>query len=443
MNKATRSRLMTWWASEHAQRVTRRIAAAKATFTRQGKRIQCFLELDDPYSYLLSRYLPALESSFDVTIEYHLVESLGGGYRPCPGMQAEYALVDCERVARELGIPFLDKGAAPPVEHRRAILEYLADREGDGAFDAELLQVLAYYWCGDAASVARRAEGMQARQGAVAMLERNARRLEKLGHYCGGTLRFGGEWYAGVDRLGYLVRRLTDSGLAKSDTPDRELVALQRVLRPDLPVAPPNAARALPPLDLFFSFRSPYSYIGLRSLLAVADAFNLDVKLRPVLPMVMRGMQVPRNKAGYFMRDAGREARRHGLSMARIDDPLGAGVERCHAVCAYAGSQRRGRDFVIAATAAIWERGLDVGTDAGMRAVSDAAGLFWPDVVEAMKDDSWRGVAEANRRSMTESGLWGVPTVRMGDFVAWGQDRDWLLARHVEELCDTGEGILI
>ncbi len=434
---------MTWLASERACRVARGVAAAKATFTRRGKRIQCFLELDDPYSYLLSCYLPAIESSFDVTIEYQLVESLGGGYRPSPELQAEYALVDCERVARELGIPFLDKGTSPPVEHRRAILEYLAGLDKDAEFPAELLQALAYYWRGDTANVARRAEGMQARQGAAAMLDRNARRLEQLGHFVGGTLLYGGEWYSGVDRLDYLVRRLAEDGRARGDTPDRHLVSLQQVLQPDLPVTPPNAAKALPELELFFSFRSPYSYVGLRSLAVVADAFGLDVRLRPVLPMMMRGMQVPRNKARYFMSDAGREARRHGFSMERITDPLGAGVERCHAVFQYAATQNRARDYVLAATAAIWERGVDVATDQGLRTVSDEAGLFWPEVIEAMQDESWRSVAEANRESMTESGLWGVPTVRIGDFVAWGQDRDWLLARHLEDLCDTGEGILI
>jgi len=44
---------------------------------------------------------------------------------------------------------------------------------------------------------------------------------------------------------------------------------------------------------------------------------------------------------------------------------------------------------------------------------------------------------------MTASGAWGVPTMRLGDFVTWGQDRDWLLVRHIEECCDTGEGILV
>ena len=70
-------------------------------------------------------------------------------------------------------------------------------------------------------------------------------------------------------------------------------------------------------------------------------------------------------------------------------------------------------------------------------------GLFWPDVLAAMEDDAWRTLVEENRESMMESGSWGVPTLRLGEFVTWGQDRDWLLVRYIEELCDTGDGILI
>ena len=60
-----------------------------------------------------------------------------------------------------------------------------------------------------------------------------------------------------------------------------------------------------------------------------------------------------------------------------------------------------------------------------------------------MQNDGWRTIVEANRDSMMASGSWGVPTIRMGDFVAWGQDRDWMLVRHIEELCDSGDGILV
>ena len=61
----------------------------------------------------------------------------------------------------------------------------------------------------------------------------------------------------------------------------------------------------------------------------------------------------------------------------------------------------------------------------------------------AMAKDDWRAAIEANTDSLLESGLWGVPSMRIGDFVTWGQDRDWLLVRHLEELCDKGDGILV
>jgi len=63
--------------------------------------------------------------------------------------------------------------------------------------------------------------------------------------------------------------------------------------------------------------------------------------------------------------------------------------------------------------------------------------------VAAMSSDEWRSEIEGNRESMMASGSWGVPTARLGDEVFWGQDRDWLLVRHIEELCDTGDGILV
>ena len=124
-------------------------------------------------------------------------------------------------------------------------------------------------------------------------------------------------------------------------------------------------------------------------------------------------------------------------------DPLGKGVERCLAVWQYAVSQKRERDFVLSAGEAIWSMGVDVATDKGLRKVTAKAGLFWPDVKLALADDSWRDVVEANRTDMLESGSWGVPTMRLGDYVVWGQDRDWMLVRQIEELCDTGDGILV
>ena len=113
------------------------------------------------------------------------------------------------------------------------------------------------------------------------------------------------------------------------------------------------------------------------------------------------------------------------------------------AVFCYAKSERREREFLLHAGEGIWAKRIDVATDKGMRKITHRCGLFWPDVVAAIGSDDWRQMAEENREAMMETGCWGVPTLRLGDYVVWGQDRLWLLARHVEELCDTGEGILV
>jgi 2-hydroxychromene-2-carboxylate isomerase len=232
-------------------------------------------------------------------------------------------------------------------------------------------------------------------------------------------------------------------GVLRTGAKSPRLTSMRHATQLSLPVSPPAAAKQLPPLELFHSFRSPYSYISLKRFYAIADAFGLELRLRPVLPMVMRGMQVPRPKLIYIAKDTTREAERLGIPYGRIADPVGAGVNRCLAVFRYAESERKDRDFLVNAGVAIWSEAVDVSTDKGMRKVTGRTGLFWPDVAAAMESDDWRPEIEHNRESMMASGSWGVPTIRFGDEVFWGQDRDWLLARHIEELCDTGDGILV
>ena len=110
---------------------------------------------------------------------------------------------------------------------------------------------------------------------------------------------------------------------------------------------------------------------------------------------------------------------------------------------AYAQSERRAREFLQNASDLIWSEGVDAATDDGMRKITARTGLFWPEAKQAMESDDWREAAEENRQLMLSLGSWGVPTMSLGDYAVWGQDRIWLLARHLEELCDAGEGILV
>jgi len=340
-------------------------------------------------------------------------------------------------------VPFLDRGQAPPVEYRRPLIEALASRAGEAEFASELLDDISHYWRGDSEGVARRVEGATASAAAGALLAENQELLTRLGHYNTATLHYGGEWYWGVDRLHHLMERLDEQGARRKDAKMAKLTSIRQAMHVSLPVARPSTARDLPPLEYFYSFRSPYSYLSLGRVIAMADAFGLKLQIRPVLPMVSRGLPVPAAKLRYIVKDTSREARRLGIPFGKFVDPIGKGVERCMAVYFYALSEKRERDFLLNAGEAIWAHGIDVASDTGMRKVTGRTGLFWPEALAAMQDDAWRPVVEENRESMEASGAWGVPTLRLGDYFVWGQDRVWLLARHLEELCDTGEGILI
>ena len=209
-----------------------------------------------------------------------------------------------------------------------------------------------------------------------------------------------------------------------------------------MPVTVPVRAETLPALELFYSFRSPYSYIALEHAFDLAEAFGLKLEIRPVLPMVMRGVGLPKSKMIYIVKDANREATRREVPFGKIADSLGAGSERCMASFYYAQEQGKERDFLIEAGKAIFAEAIDVATDEGLQIVAERSGLFWPELQEALQDDGWRDTAEANREMLTDAGLWGVPTFKIGEQVFWGQDRDWLVARKLEDLCHGGEGIM-
>lgn len=234
----------------------------------------------------------------------------------------------------------------------------------------------------------------------------------RLGHYASAALWFEGEWYPGLDRLHYLERRLG----ARTDA----------CLFP--PPAEPDATDG-GDVDLFFSLRSPYSYIALMRIGALRDKWGASIRLRPVLPMVMRSLPVPPAKRLYIVRDCKREAERFGLPFGRIEDPLGNGVERGLACFYLAEEKGCALEFLHSFMAGVWAEGVNAAGDTGLRRLTDRAGLDWNDVRQALSDDSWRSKVEGNRSELFAAGLWGVPSFVVGARATFGQDRLWQVGR--------------
>ena len=93
-----RTQLIALMFSEPMQSFRRALSELRRRVTGQPHTVSVFLELDDPYSYLLSQYLPSLVEGYDIELCLHMTQACGGAFRPRPDMLARYAERDCEHV---------------------------------------------------------------------------------------------------------------------------------------------------------------------------------------------------------------------------------------------------------------------------------------------------------------------------------------------------------
>ena len=227
-----------------------------------------------------------------------------------------------------------------------------------------------------------------------------------------------------MDRLHDLEQRLHQAGLAVSATSGPPLVPV----RP-LQLVPVRAGAAPPPVIHFYcSLRSPYTYLAAAQVRRLAEHYGAELRLRFVLPMVMRGLPVPLAKRLYILHDNKREANRLGLPFGRVVDPVGEPTERGLALLHRAMALGRGPALAESFLQGVFADGIDADSNAGLALIATRAGLSAADVAAALADDSWRAVAEANRADLFARGLWGVPSFRVDEQPAlWGQDRLWML----------------
>lgn len=412
------SRVTASLTSEERLRKARR--KAETARLKQGlmHTVHYFHQADDPYSHLMVQALPALLERYDIRVVFHLVSAPPDWAAPDRQRLIDYARRDAHRLARKAGFAFEDPGKQPAlimVERAESALAALIDGQCAVERAAAISTAL---WSGDAPTTPS-ADPIR-----VAEIKADGDALrEAQGHYLGGTVLYGGEWYWGIDRLHYLEARLRNLDAVMPDTPATNIFP-----------PPGSSGQALTgplldgtELEAFLSFRSPYSYIAAAQAKALADHYGVPLKIRTVLPMVMRGLDVPRTKARYILFDATREARRLGIPFGKIADPVGTPVERGYAILPYAFEEGLEAEFCISFLKGVWSEGIDAGSRAGLRTIVNRAGLNWQKAQAMLGTDHWRTMEAENQETMLGLGLWGVPSFRVGDVSTWGQDRLWVV----------------
>ena len=429
---------------------------------RKGEphRIEFFHQVDDPYSHLLAQALVTLEERYEVEVVTWLVEPPEDWAAPARALLESYSLVDARRLAEKAGLhPSSERRPEPEavlgVQERLAAT--LPSPEGPGS-EATLEAAVALgreLWGGesdgaDSSGSRRGRRRTQCEASVRAALNAGTERRAELGHYLGGTCFYGGEWTWGIDRLAYLEERLADLGARRSGgataaqippaadagqkagaptgrrgeiTP---IYAQPRLLEQPAPADALEAAD-LPDLHFFASFRSPYTWISTERVIRLAEAFGVNLRIRFVLPMVMRGLPVKRSKRVYILLDAAREARRNGVQFGPISDPVGKPVERGYSLLPWAIEQGRGIEYFRSFMTLVFSQAVDAGSDRGLKRIVEEAGLDWSEGRGYLDDPAWREEAERNREELFDLGLWGVPSFRVGSVAVWGQDRLWVL----------------
>ena len=400
----------------HRHALRRRLRGRRPT-------IRYFHQLDDPYSHLAVQMLSPLLARYDIALEIHLVPAPDDAAAPERERLRCYGLRDAVRLARTYGLEFPPAARLPAPETAMLATRRLAADLAPPSFAALAPVVGAALWSGHNLDPTAAASA----EIAVAALQRGRALRERLGHYLGGMFEFEGEWYWGVDRLNHLEQRLSGLGLdrAAAGTPP---LAPYRTMRLDRTAAPGPA----PVIEFWFSFRSPYVSIAFPRVRRLARHYGAELRLRPILPMIMRGLPVPRSKSRYIMLDTMREAERSAMPYGRMIEPVGAPIERCMAVQWRAMALGKGEEFGERALQSIFAEGRSPGEDRVLLDLADRAGLTGEDVRAALADDGWRGAAEANRLALFEAGLWGAPSYRVnGKPAHWGQDRLWALEQDI------------
>ena len=205
-------------------------------------------------------------------------------------------------------------------------------------------------------------------------------------------------------------------------------------------------------VDLFWSFRSPYSYLATGRLVEIASHWDLDLRVRVVLPIAVRTpeffQQVNPLWPMYLLRDTMRLAESLNLPFQwPRPDPIVQDfatrtiateqpyIHRLTRLGVEATRRGRGLSFIDEVSQLIWggTEQWHEGNHLALAAVRAGLDLAAMDAA-ILQPASHDAEIAANHDALTAAGHWGVPTMAFEGEPFFGQDRIdllvWRLKQH-------------
>ena len=202
-------------------------------------------------------------------------------------------------------------------------------------------------------------------------------------------------------------------------------------------------------VDLFWSFRSPYSYLATPRLLEMQRAYDVAIAVRPVYPIAVRipGFFKKVNPLWppYLLRDCARIAEMNGIPFAwpspdpivqdlatmeiAVEQPY---IHRLTRLGVAASRRGRGLEFIYEVSRLIFGgvRGWNEGEHLAQAAIRAGLDLVELDAAIAEDPAEHEAEIESNEAAQKAAGHWGVPLMVFRGEPFFGQDRiDVLLWR--------------
>ena len=192
-----------------------------------------------------------------------------------------------------------------------------------------------------------------------------------------------------------------------------------------------------PRMQMWFDFASPYSYLAIERIEALAQDAGVRVDLRPFLlgPIFQAQgwndspFRLFPGKGAYMMRDIARLADKYGVVYKR--PRLFPRMSVLPARIALLGQDEPWcRDFCLAVFRANFQHDEDIQSEDVVHALLNGLSLDADTLIARAKSEAAK---EALRRQVDRArdlGLFGAPTFFVGDEMFWGNDRledalDW------------------
>ena len=386
-----------------------------------------FHELLDPYSHITAQLINKFTSEYSVELVPMVVNEPPSKTVHEPSLYRKYCLTDATRIAPFYGVEF-PSDKLPNAQVVSLAQRILCGLERD-EFISRIAEISALVWSGNELALeALMTEKTMSEETTHATISSNEQRRDEVEAYMGSTFSYEGELYWGVDRLDHLEHRLKDLGL-KRNVDTNYVSERKKTNTSDIP----NHSNI--ELEFYPSLNSPYTSISLERVKLLQSNYPIKIITKPVLPMLMRNMTIPRYKARYIFRDTAREAKKYDVPFGKVISPLGKPAERAYSLFPWIDQQGQGFEYICRLMISSFRKAEDIGVNSYLKVLIEDLGLDWKEAQKHLDTDIWKDILEKNRLIMYEGDSWGVPTFRLVDgdktFTTWGQDRIWLIEEEI------------